>query len=113
MNSISKNAVVKEAFKSTKGECLFLQETKMEVIEIRSVCIFHDQILCFILLKASLESRDILLVWNSMFWRMLDVSIGFYSVLYYLEMFEGMLSGWLLLSMDQIFLLIRVLFGQN
>lgn len=85
MNSISKNAVIKEALKSTKGECLFLLETKMEVIEahvIRSVCIFHDQILCFILLKASLESRDILLVWNSMFWRMLDVSICFYSVLY-------------------------------
>lgn len=40
MNSVSKRAVLKGMVQSSKGECLFVQETKMEMIDdqiIRSI----------------------------------------------------------------------------
>lgn len=41
MNSVPKRAVIKDCFRSTKGEFLFLQETKMEVINAQGSFFFE------------------------------------------------------------------------
>lgn len=51
MNSVSKKAMIKDTLRSANGEFLFMQKTKMEVINdkvTRSICVFHDPNFVFV-----------------------------------------------------------------
>ena len=72
MNSVSKRAVLKGMVQSSKGECLFVQETKMEMIDdqiIRSISPWpsYQYVMC-----PSGASGGILVLWNAKFWQKLD-----------------------------------------
>lgn len=81
MNSSLKRAVTKGLFQSFKGECLFLQETKLENINayvLRSICPWSN---CrFVMCPLVGASGGILLVWNTTYWYKLDEFVGKYSV---------------------------------
>ena len=68
MNSVSKRAVMKGVIRSCKGECVFIQETKMEVIEnqvINSFCPWSNG--QFVMGPSIGSAGGILLVWNAAF----------------------------------------------
>lgn len=76
-----KRAILKGVFQSVKGECLFIQETKMEVIEaqvVRSFCPWPDG--QFVMSSLIGVAGGILLVWNSALWHKLDEYVGRFSV---------------------------------
>lgn len=68
MNSVSKRVVVKGVIQSIKGECVFIQETKMEIIEnqvVKSLCPWSN---CHFVLGPSVGSASgVLLVWKCCF----------------------------------------------
>lgn len=68
MNSASKRAVIKGAVKSDKGDFLFIQETKMEVIDekvSRRIRVFPNANFGFCPSRGT--SAGIILLWNSAF----------------------------------------------
>ena len=81
MNSVSKRVVLKGMVQSFKGECLFLQETKMEVIDIqiiRSICLWSNSE--FAMCPSIGASGGILLVWNAVYWQKMDEFVGGFTV---------------------------------
>lgn len=81
MNSVSKQAVMNGVFCCFKGECLFIQETKMEEIDyqiIRSICPWSS--FQFVTSPSVGASGGILLVWNAIFWQKMDEYVGSFSV---------------------------------
>ena len=81
MNSMSKRAVLKCMILSFQGECVFIQETKMEVLDaqvIRAICPWSD---CQVAFCPSIgASGGILIVWTAVFWQKLDEFVGRFSV---------------------------------
>ena len=81
MNSVSKRVVLKGMVQSFKGECLFLQETKMEIIEIqiiRSICPWSNS--QFGMCPSIGASGGILLVWNAIYWQKMDEFVRRFTV---------------------------------
>lgn len=81
MNSASKRAVMKELFKSYRGECLFIQETKMESNTDPILRLFCPWRSCQYAFCPSIgASGGILLVWNAALWQKLDEFVGRFTV---------------------------------
>lgn len=78
INSSLERGVTKGLFQSFKGECLFLQETKLDAYVLRSICPWSN---CrFVMCPLVGASGVILLVWNTAYWYKLDEFVWKYSV---------------------------------
>lgn len=81
MNSVDKHTVIKGVVRTTKAGFLFLQETKMDIIDVQVICsLSYFWEVYFVFALSIGASRGILLLWNSMLWTTLDVFVGSFSV---------------------------------